>query len=268
MKRITGSPIIINGSAFDDDFRALVKAIDAWLTPEQRDVLIRRSTRLAYVKDDRPEARIYEERVRALLESRILRTEIGKALLSALPRHIPIWIIRYNALIQENRGECNAVTGQMSSRLSDGVRILYSPETWFYTRCGHTPGYRSDEVLLHEMVHAVRFACFGFEGMNHEPLRDNDDHEEFLSVQMNNVYRSETGGTIFKHHYTSDKLGTQAEVERTLSSPDLVQALEYFLSDPFVAAVAQIKTAFNPFRDVARLKEQSYQRDLRQLRTW
>jgi hypothetical protein len=178
-----------------------------------------------------------------------------------LPKELPVWIIPYDSLAQTSFGACNAITSQMSSRLSDGVRILYSPETWAYSACGRLPGYRADETLFHEMVHASRLARFGFEGGNHEPLRDNKDHEEFLAVQMSNVYRSEGDAKTFNHAYMTSKLGTQAEVERTLSSPDFVKALEYFSGDPFVAAVAKIKTAFNPFRDVARLKEQAQRQE-------
>lgn len=249
-------PIMISGSTLDEDFRAVVNAISPFLSADRKEWLIRRSNKLDYVNDSRPLAKLYEEDVRALLQAHILPTEIGTALFKLLPKDMTIWIVRFDELAQESFGVCNAITSQMTSRLSDGVRILFSPETWAYTACGKLPGYRADETLLHEMVHAVRLARFGFEGTNHEPLRMNKDHEEFLAVQMTNVYRSEKKAKTFNHAYMTSALGTQAEVERTLASMDFVTALESFSDDPFVAAVAGINTPFNPFRDLKRLKDQ------------
>ncbi|HEX2890780.1 hypothetical protein [Vineibacter terrae] len=257
MLRLKLYPITISGSTLDEDFRSIVTAIGPWLSATQQDWLLRRSNRLDFVNDPRAPAQRYEEDIRALIEAHLLRTEIGKTLFGMLPKDLRIWIIPYDSMAQTSFGACNAITSQMSSRLSDGVRILYSPETWAYSACGRLPGYRADETLFHEMVHACRLARFGFEGNNHEPLRDNKDHEEFLAVQMSNVYRSEGNAKTFNHAYMTSKLGTQAEVERTLSAPDFVKAIEGFLDDPFVAAVAKINTAFNPFRDIARLKAQA-----------
>jgi hypothetical protein len=259
MLRLKRYPVIINGSTLDEDFRAIVALMGPWLTDQQKEWLIRRSNRLDYVDDPRPRARLYEEHVRQLLEAHILRTEIGKALFGVLPKDLPIWIIPFDPLAQTSFGVCNAITGQMSSRLSDGVRILYSPETWAHTACGRIPGYRADETLFHEMVHAARYARFGFEGLNKTPLRDNQDHEEFLAVHLMNVYRSETEAKTFSYAYLTSKTGTQAEVERTLASAEFVRAIEGFLDDPLVAQVAQLKAAFNPFRDVGRLKDQARQ---------
>ena len=252
-------PIMISGSTLDEDFRAIVNAISPFLSADRKEWLIRRSNKLDYVNDNRPLAKLYEEDVRALLEAHILPTEIGAALFKLLPKDLTVWIVRFDDLAQASFGACNAITSQMTSRLSDGVRILFSPETWAYTACGKLPGYRADETLLHEMVHAVRLALFGFEGTNHAPLRMNKDHEEFLAVQMTNVYRSEKKAKTFNHAYMTSALGTQAEVERTLASMDFVTALESFSDDPFVAAVARINTPFNPFRDLKRLKDQARQ---------
>ena len=249
--------IMISGSTLDADFRAVVNAFSPFLTANSKEWLIRRSNKLDYVNDNRPPARRYEEDVRALLEAHIIPTEIGAAIFDLLPQDITIWIIPFDDLAQESFGVCNAVTGQMTSRLSDGVRILFSPETWAYTACGKLPGYRADETLLHEMVHACRMARFGADGINNQPLRMNKDHEEFLAVQMTNVYRSEKKAKSFNHAYLTSALGTQAEVERTLASTDFVTALESFSGDPLIDAVAAIDTPFNPFRDLARLKEQA-----------
>jgi hypothetical protein len=106
------------------------------------------------------------------------------------------------------------------------------------------------------MVHASRFARIGYDGMNHDPLCDNDDHEEFLAVQVSNVYRSGKQARKFNHNYMTNKLGSKSEVEYTLWSYEpYLRAIESFLDDPMVKAIARINTDFNPFRDIGRLKQ-------------
>jgi hypothetical protein len=127
IRRFPPYPIHVSGSSLDEDFRAFVERIGPWLSPETKDWLIRRSTKLYYVNDDRPAARLYEQRVQMVL-AEINATEVGKTLLGFLPHQVPIWIIRYGELARKVGG--GAITGQMSSDHTKGVRIQYSPEMW------------------------------------------------------------------------------------------------------------------------------------------
>ncbi len=265
MRRFTPYPIHISGSALDEDFRAFVAAISPFLTAEMKNRLIVRSNRLDYVNDDRPAAHSYEHQVQMVL-AEINATRLGRTLLRGLPSFVPIWIIRYDSLAQPT-GK-GAITSQMSSDHTKGVRIQYSPEMWLPGGDGRQyPGYRPDETLLHEMVHASRFARFGYDAMNHQPLRDNDDHEEFLAVQLTNVYRSEKGAQKFNFSYRTSKTGSKAEVEYMLYSYEpYLRAIEDFLHDPMVKLVSNIATAFNPFRDLPRLKQARAQ-ELQRART-
>ncbi len=259
MRRFMSYPIHISGSAWDEDFRAFVELISPWLRPDQKEYLIRWSNKLDNVNDIRPQATLHEHHVQMVL-AEINGNAVGKAVLRSLPQSVPIWITRYDSLdMQTGAG---AITGQMSSDHTKGIRIRYSPDMWLPGPDGRsTPGYRPDETLFHEMVHASRFARFGFDGMNHDPLRDNDDHEEFLAVQVSNVYRSAKKAQKFNHNYTTDKLGSKSEVEYTLWSHEpFLRAIQYFLDDdPIIKAIAQIATDFNPFRDIGRLKHTSSQ---------
>lgn len=262
MRLFAPYPIHISGSAFDEDFRAFVELISPWLSNETKEKLIRRSYMLKYTdaKDDRPAAQAFEHKVQMVF-AEINGTQVGRTLLKCLPPQVPIWIVRYD----DQQGG-TAVTGQMSSDHTKGVRIMqYSPDMWLPNEEGRQYlGYRPDEVLFHEMVHAYRFARFGFDGMNHEPLRDNKDHEEFLAEQLMNVYRSNKKAQKFKHSYMSGKMGTKAEVEYTLLSYDpFLRAIEDFLQDPMVGQMARIQTDFNPFRDLARLKQTRMQEQQR-----
>ncbi len=262
MRQFAPYPIYISGAAFDQDFRAFVERISPWLSDETKKWLNRWSYRLmdhAKARDERPAALAYEHQVQMVL-AEINGTQVGRTLLKCLPPEVPIWILRYD----EQQGGA-AVTGQMSSDHTKGVRIMqYSAEMWLGGADGRVyPGFRSDEVMFHEMVHAYRFARFGFDGMNHDPLRDNDDHEEFLATQLGNVYRSGKKAQKFRHNYMTGKLGAKADVEHILQSYEpFLRAIEDFLSDPMVAQMARIQTDFNPFRDLARLKQARAQ-DLR-----
>lgn len=265
MRRFAPYPIHISGSALDEDFRAFVELIGPWLSAETKRWLIVRSNKLDYVNDDRPAATLYESRVQMVL-AEIKATAVGKLVLGCLPASVPVWIIRYDSLAQPT-GQ-GAITSQMSSDHTKGVKIQYSPEMWLPGSNGRQyPGYRPDETLLHELVHATRFARLGFDAMNYAPLRDNDDHEEFLAVQVTNVYRSEKKARKFNYNYRSSKTGSKSEVEYALYAYEpFLRAIEGFLADPMVKSMARIGVEFNPFRDLGRLQQMRAQ-DLQRGRT-
>jgi hypothetical protein len=205
-------------------------------------------------------AKPYEERVRIAVNA-IMRTQTGRALLqtyrAGLSKDASIWIVPYT----DDRDYCNSRTGPFYSTdiatgkqwTYEGVRIQYSPDRWAMDDCGWYPGQRPEEVLFHEMVHASR-------SLNN-PVFDNTnldlmgDYEEFLAVLITNMFRSELGATKFHRDYVYKLLVDQREAELFLSSKrQYIDALESLLDDQLVTAVTGIRTAFNPFRDFARLK--------------
>ena len=198
-----------------------------------------------------PDPKAYERRVPLLL-SAIARASVGTVLLTSLKRSIPVWIVPYQG---DTR---NAITGQISSELSEGVRVQYTPDHWVVgaSKCArYYPGYGPTETLFHELVHASRFTNFGFAGLNKTPLQDMQDHEEFLAVMMTNVLRSEWRAKKFARDYTTSKYEEQSGMEQYLrSNRAFLAALEYFQTDPLVKQIARMPMAFNPFRDLGRLR--------------
>jgi hypothetical protein len=257
MIRYAPYPIIINGSYLDEAARALAplaQSIGGIIGIDLKAALLSNVNRLDYVVDDSPQAKGYEETVRRLLAC-IGKTAVGMALFRCLPRHIPVWIIPYDSQIQKNFDPRNAVTDLVAADVLEGVKIRYSPELWSVI-FGH-PYSPPDEVLFHELVHACRYAVLGRAGLKRDPVPDNTDYEEFLALQLQNVYRWQLGVRKLRHNYDSATLGTQEEVERTLWSSDAaMKALEYFrLVDPLVKLSVRTATGYNPFRDLDRLKK-------------
>ena len=191
----------------------------------------------------------YEQRIRVTLNA-ISDFESGRALLSSLVSWVPVYIVPYRG------GDCNAVTGQLTSDLMKGIRIQYSPETWAHDACGHWPGYRPMETLFHELVHASRFTSLGFVGLDKTPLKDMQDAEEFLAVMMTNVFRSEQGAKKLNRDYRTGALVSQLQLEFLLSSRnEYLKSLTSMRGDPLVSSVARLFMPFNPFRDLNRLKK-------------
>ena len=86
----------------------------------------------------------------------------------------------------------NANTSSWDEELPRAVHIQYSPSTW---RAGE-----ADEILLHELVHAVRHAsgrrakCTREAGCRFAgALFSFSNREEFLAVLVENIYRSDPG---------------------------------------------------------------------------
>ena len=205
-------------------------------------------------------AKVYEERVRLAVNA-IMRTDTGRALLqtfrSGLSKDQSIWIVPYT----DENDYCNSRTGPFYSAdpetgkkwTYEGARIQYSPDRWAVDDCGWYPGQRYDEVLFHEMVHASR-------NMN-DPAYDNTpldlmgDYEEFLAVLITNMFRSELGAKKFHRDYIYKLLVEQREAELFLSSRrQYIDAIESLMDDQLVSAVKGLNTAYNPFRDLDRLK--------------
>ena len=206
-------------------------------------------------------ARKYEERVRIAVNA-IMRTHTGRVLLGTFRHPYPskdasLWITPYKGTGDQY---CNSRTGALMStdvttgqQNYEGVRIQYSPERWAVDDCGWYPGMNPEQVLFHEMVHASR-------GLNDPAYDDTDldvfgDYEEFLAVLITNMFRSELGAKKLHRDYVYKLLVDQREAEVFLSSKRrYIDALESLLDDQLVAAMTQVNTPFNPFRDFARLQ--------------
>ncbi|MGH8516839.1 MAG: hypothetical protein ACREUE_05215 [Panacagrimonas sp.] len=261
-------PITINGSTKDERIRADVKRrLEArnLSEPERIGEEIKELIRLQpndwdYVAENTPQARHYEERVRSFLNE-IRRNEVGRCVLDFCMGADPIWIIPFDSAQIENAGgsfDANVTRSHKSFGGKQAVRVAYTPGHWTFAADGKLPGARADEVLFHEMVHAYRFASPRVPARNYDELPHNTDHEEFLAHQAANVYRSLKGARVFNIHYKGKQLASAAECEKGLKSiPGLLEALEGFLrTDPLSKAIARIRTLYNPFADIDRLRRE------------
>lgn len=211
------------------------------------------------ITDDRTPskvARAFENQVYDLLQSRISSTVMGRVLLNSLNRDLQFWILPLDA---ENRRscKCGALTFPGAPKEGGGIRIYFNPTDW--TSAWQT----ADDVLFHELVHAYRMGRVGYFGLNRTHMNDYDDGEEFLALQMQNMYLADRGSRRFYLAYKRPRLsGSKDEAYAYYAGmAEVPMALRYFRDvEPLATAVSHWKApidGFNPWRDQP-LLEQNY----------
>ncbi|HEY2018137.1 MAG TPA: M91 family zinc metallopeptidase [Bryobacteraceae bacterium] len=146
-------------------------------------------------------------------------------------------------------------TGRIGTGKGVDVTIYFSPDDYYKSKCNHGgPGAQVDDVLHHEMVHALRSMQGQF---NPIPTKnkDYDTDEEFLAIVATNVYISAKGGTRFRagHHgykLLNAPLNTSSGFIDNKDNWDLMNI--YRLSwDRIFAGLSMVASAtFNPFREL------------------
>ncbi|MEO8052003.1 MAG: M91 family zinc metallopeptidase [Acidobacteriota bacterium] len=125
--------------------------------------------------------------------------------------------------------------------------IEYSPENL----SGHSPGQLHDEILCHELCHALR-EIYGVEllARNHgwRPIGGGfEDVEEFFACSVTSIYSSQWLRPLRGNH---DRAGMRdpGQMER----PPFSTYIRMFRRQmpQFTNELAQIPAAFNPFRDL------------------
>ncbi len=88
------------------------------------------------------------------------------------------------------------------------AKITFSPANWRSNGGCHPggAGRDRDEVLLHELVHAMRITRGLMNQCYEATIRGFTNQEEFMAVVISNVYSSETGRALRKDHAGFDKL--------------------------------------------------------------
>jgi hypothetical protein len=119
------------------------------------------------------------------------------------------------------------------------------------------PGFNSDEILFHELVHSVR-QTQGASASGFKMGNDYDNAEEFAAVVTTNVYMSEKKQTKMRANHGRGELH---QPEKFLDSPQvpapgargLLSLYRQRLPRLFnaLAAIDQKTAAFNPFRQLA-----------------
>jgi hypothetical protein len=259
MRKLEGYPIYVNHAGRYEAARRQQlyefarkgdKQMVDWLTWTGR--------RLYEIIEDKrpgPQAQVFEGEVMKLLRW-ILATKVGKLLFDALDPEIRYWII---PLWDESKCKCGgAYTFPGHPKEGGGIRIYFNPlgaearkeRRWI----------TSDDVLFHELVHAYRMGHAGYHTVNAaKPVRDNTDAEEFLALQLQNVYLGHRGSTRFYRSYSSLQPVSKDSAYQYLSTEaEALMALRYWVEkDELVTDVSrwlQPPQSFNPFRDQAVLE--------------
>lgn len=205
-------------------------------------------------------AKDYEDQVFDLLQSRIALTTMGKVLLGSLNRNLRYWILPLDA---ENKRlcQCSAATYPGAPKEGGGIRVYFNPKDW--TGEWETP----DDVLFHELVHAYRMGRIGYEALNKTPMSDYDDGEEFLALQLQNMYLADRHSQRFYLAYKRPWLnGSKDEAyQHYANNSEVPAAFRYFRdNEPLATAVSHWKApvnGFNPWRDQPMI-EQNYLKDV------
>lgn len=149
------------------------------------------------------------------------------------------------------------------------VDILFSPDMWVDGGSGATAvaswggtvtGASPDQILLHEMLHALRqmsghlnqVALTG-------PLANYHDQEEFFAVLISNIYMSEQGKTNLRANHSSfspmrSDLATGGFLTDATLGPLHRRLVEQFCDEePWLCMIVALTcslASFNPIRDV------------------
>jgi len=235
----------------------------------------------AYENTVRVHTREYENAVEEVLKSIQLRGA-GRAILRAIVQQIPnLAIVPWlgqgttdspNAYTSASNSDAATPKGQPvrdsrgnvldPSRIGTGrgsdAKIKYLPY-----RCASevegaaelsdtekpAPGTLADEVLVHELVHALFFMSGNSYGMAVPNQRLYDTQDEFFAILIANVYRSECGRKESRlHHYgyQSDDIRS-GEFLRTWENRYIVRKIRLDMPSLF-SDLHRVKAKFNPFR--------------------
>jgi hypothetical protein len=222
----------------------------------QKDAMVNEAIRWQLEEDLSPkydaEIKAYEQTIVKLLR-KIEKTQIGKMVLGRLGGTQKIWII------PANWTQPTAKTQKWDDDQGGGIRISFNPGAFksVYLGPGKKSSDESDETLLHELVHAMRYSqgTFGGKALTTEYFLNS---EEFIATMIENVYHSavttepRTVYSTYQGPYKTKKEMYDFFVEY----PELIMALKHFIDTEDVARQAALMPTpdFNPFRDHKKLE--------------
>lgn len=144
-----------------------------------------------------------------------------------------------NARIEWNSGEWPAVPHEEPNLLRGIQRNVMQPGD-------AAPGTRADEILLHEMVHAL----MGMSGAaSSYGVKDYDTVDDFLAVSITNMYSVELGRPPRADHHGHHLFGSTArDVRNHPVLGGLLLELTALLPE-FTGELAKVDSQFNLFAD-------------------
>lgn len=203
-------------------------------------------------KTPSPESREYENRVYKLLML-IGSIRPGRLVLDSMSPKVKHWIVPFDSF-DKKTCDCSAFTFPGGGR--DGVMVHFSP-TW-NPSANPSKRYTGDDILFHELVHAYKIGTVGYDP-NPPELHDGTSIEEYMALQLQNIYLSYRGGTFFYHSYADPHGMSKVQAyESYAKDPEVLGLFRFLLNtDPLVKEVATWARpdSFNPWRDLPGLEQ-------------
>jgi len=143
----------------------------------------------------------HEQSLEFILE-RILKSITGRAVLRQIMANGVVRIQPYDARKYPKYGNCNALAfgatheEKVSRALHrTAVDVHFSANSWSATSgCRKGPGSLADEILLHELVHAMRnLAQKSNQASLTGKMAGYENEEEYFAVLVTNIFTSELG---------------------------------------------------------------------------
>lgn len=210
------------------------------------------------------DAKNYEAAVTAVLDTLCSRAGgVGQRVMAALPKDKTIVIVPYDG----NGGSCNAWANDATIFERGQARVCFSPATWKVGGiCKATEsagiGNGSDEILLHEFLHAYRKVrgTYNRAPFKVSPDKLYDDIEELWAILLTNIYMSEKGAAKFRRDHAgfAELPAKWATSESFMRDPDFFKWIEFFWirEGTLLANIATSSTApFNPLKAYKALKD-------------
>jgi hypothetical protein len=206
-------------------------------------------------KTPSPESREYENRVYKLLML-IGSIRPGKLVLDSMNPNLKHWIVPFDDL-DKSTCDCSAFTFPGVPKGGGGVRVHFNPD--WNPSADPSKRYTGDDILFHELVHAYKIGTQGYDPSPPE-LHDGTSIEEFMALQLQNIYLSYRGGTFFYHSYRDPRGVSKVQAyESYVKDTEVLGLFRYFLNtEPLVQQVATWTRAadtFNPWRDLPMLEQ-------------
>jgi hypothetical protein len=140
---------------------------------------------------------------------------------------------------------------------SDNILLRYSRSMWEKdSKCyAPGPGAKSDEILLHEMIHGLRdLAGVAGDTALTGAYADYDNEEEFYAIVITNIYMSERGAVLLrKDHHTFAAL---ANADSFLNDKTYYALMKKLVAQQSIlcGSLANVNCTFNPVRDYIALQ--------------
>ena len=146
-----------------------------------------------------------------------------------------------------------AFTFPGAPKAGGGVRVYFNPTDW-NPSSNPSKRYTGDDILFHELVHAYKIGKIGYDSSPPE-LHDGTSIEEFMALQLQNVYLSYRGSTAFYYSYADTRGVSKGEAYESFTKDQEVLGLFRYLLNTYplvkeVATWTRPADSFNPWRDL------------------